>query len=45
VGLATCAILAASLEPRTMLAGAAVLAAGLAVRALGRALAPRAGAG
>jgi APA family basic amino acid/polyamine antiporter len=45
VGLAACAILAASLEPRTMLTGAAVLAAGFAVRALGRALAPRAGAG
>lgn len=45
VGLAACAILAASLEPRTMLIGAAVLAAGFAVRGLGRALAPRAAAG
>ena len=39
VGLVACAVLAASLPPRTMLTGIAVLAAGFAVRAVVRALA------
>jgi len=41
VGLAACALLAASLSPRTAIVGIAVLAAGFVVRILSKALAPK----
>jgi basic amino acid/polyamine antiporter, APA family len=45
VGLAACALLAASLPPRTAIVGFAVLAAGFGVRAVVRALAPKSAGG
>lgn len=45
VGLAACALLAASLSPRTAIVGFAVLAAGFGVRALAKTLPPARGGG